>query len=441
MATGFRVQPQTKAVKKDPADSPIIIETRRATHLRIIWPRCPAAFTILLLGALATMTWGRPFHFFDPPDTHRAQTQAGMTAGNLLPSESGPWGELEVIRINTEPPEEYVSQRYRYGTVRWFFGDYSRERIIALFRSAGLDEAQQKALWGNAYSNSNGTEWIFRPDAKLLLDLSPESRKVIYLALGDFERNAAQYDPFRWRAEALDEWFLSGSLSDETINLVKKLLFYRGQAVLFADPELVLSTIRKPEERLQLLKTLSRQSTLLVKLKIQPDSSVDALVDYWGKHNRSKDISALLNSLVKVPGGCTLDIVHLLPRFARQRLYTYPILAKGVVDPRYDCHWSSMNFWNDPPDNRLGEDPSYAKAVLTRDYESVSEPYEFGDLIFIANAGNTGIHSAVYIADDIVFTKNGSSITSPWIFMKLPRMLAYYANQGEDLHVLAYRRK
>ena len=54
------------------------------------------------------------------------------------------------------------------------------------------------------------------------------------------------------------------------------------------------------------------------------------------------------------------------------------------------------------------------------------------------------MHAAVYIADDIVFTKNGFHCTQPWILMHLKDMVETYAARlptGKQLNVLYYRRK
>lgn len=50
-------------------------------------------------------------------------------------------------------------------------------------------------------------------------------------------------------------------------------------------------------ERVHLLKTLSRQSTLLMKLLVGPETDVGALERYWGKVGRAKDLRPLLESL------------------------------------------------------------------------------------------------------------------------------------------------
>ena len=273
----------------------------------------------------------------------------------------------------------------------------------------------------------------------MLLGLTPASRKTIYLALAEFEQNLSQYEPFRWRASDVDGWFEAAGLADETIALVKQLSYMRGSAVLFADPEVVLATLRTPDQRRRLVKTLSRQSTLLVKLRVRPDSDVDALTAYWGGR-RAKDVRALLQSLTHVQGGYSIDVVHLLPRLVRQRLYTYPVQARDGIDESFDCHWTSMNFDNDPPDGRMA-DPAYVLDVLKRDYVSVTAPYRIGDVLFFAVGGQDGIHSAVYIADDIVFTKNGSTAVSPWLFMKLDRLVSYYESLSEGLQIRGYRKR
>jgi hypothetical protein len=83
-----------------------------------------------------------------------------------------------------------------------------------------------------------------------------------------------------------------------------------------------------------------------------------------------------------------------------------------------------MNFFNDPPDDRYHNDEVWRKE-LEQDYTPVAEAV-FGDLIFFLRTDGTPLHAAVHIADDVVFTKNGGSLTQPWILMKLEDLLAKY---------------
>ena len=55
-------------------------------------------------------------------------------------------------------------------------------------------------------------------------------------------------------------------------------------------------------------------------------------------------------------------------------------------------------------------------------------------------ADRSSIHSAVYIADDIVFTKNGPSAATPWVLSTIAEMKAFYPG-WKPLSVSFYRRR
>jgi hypothetical protein len=357
-----------------------------------------------------------------------------------LSSKMGPWGELQTTRIITEPPEEFVISYLQIQPSRWIFRDYTTEKLDKLFTSAGLTDAQRESLLKKATWDSYNSVCVISPDEKFVKEMSPHARAVIYITLSTNPENGFQNEPFRFRSDSIDEWFEDSGLSEQTIALVKRLIYQRGMTALFSDLNIVLPTLSSSAQKIRLVKTLSRQSTLIAELQIRPDTDVSALAAYWGiREGRTRDIRPLLDSLTKVPNGCTIDIVHLLPRFARKRLYSYPSLARNANDPVYDCYWSSMNFWNDPPDDRFG-DLGYVKQVIESEYYPVYENYAFGDVMMFMASDTEAIHSAVYIADDILFTKNGSSVRSPWIFMRLDRLVAYYQTNA-DLKIRAYRRK
>jgi len=50
------------------------------------------------------------------------------------------------------------------------------------------------------------------------------------------------------------------------------------------------------------------------------------------------------------------------------------------------------------------------------------------------------VHLGVYVADDVVLTKNGVEDLQPWVLMKFPEMRALYT-QERALDLLGYRRK
>ncbi len=60
--------------------------------------------------------------------------------------------------------------------------------------------------------------------------------------------------------------------------------------------------------------------------------------------------------------------------------------------------------------------------------------------MFVLNPDGGVIHSAVYIADDIVFTKIGANFAQPWILMRMENLLHVYTLNKEPTAVF-YRHK
>ena len=194
-----------------------------------------------------------------------------------------------------------------------------------------------------------------------------------------FEENLFQHEPFRFRADFADEWFANSGVPESLQKLVRHLTYRRGNTLLFSDPHLVLPIIPSESEKVRLLRTLSRQSTLTMQLHVSPETDLDSLLDYWAPHEDNvKDIKPLLESVSKIPDGFDIDIIHFLPRFARKRIYTYPRANGDKGETSCDCHWNSMNFWNDPPDDQFACATNVIHALET-DYETVLDNFRFGD--------------------------------------------------------------
>lgn len=348
----------------------------------------------------------------------------------------GPWGELQYTRMLIEPPETLVTDEVLAPhPARWFFAGYSRETLHPLCEDAGLAPDALDAFIDPA---SPGGAVIVRPPAEFVLGLSASARAALYGVLALSPENPNQQEPFRFRAADVDEWFADSGLAPATIAAVRRVLYRRGTSVICSDADVLLPTLPTREERTRLLLTLARKSTLLVKLRVRPDSDIAALEDYWGRGPRAKDIGSLLQSLAKRPRGITIDITHLLTRFARARIYTYPG-GSDRIDASHDCHWSSLNFFNDPPDDTYA-DAEVVRKAFENDYEPVEGPRTFGDVLLFARGDDEVIHSCIYIADDIVFTKNGASSTIPWMLMSLDDVIAFYP-ADKPLTVRTYRRK
>ncbi len=408
------------------------------------------------LAWLGILVWqGQTVHSSDHSVAPRPDQQDQARRGN--PSESevdarhstrvrwcrpGPWGNIMLTRISIEMPNELVFfDAEGPPAVQWFVGGCNRPQALERFRQAGLTAEQFEQLSDpTIWREEPPGAWATPPES-LVLDLSPAARAHIYNQLAVFPENEAQRSAFTYRPEMLDERIEDSGLQAETIERFRKMLYPRGKSLLFADTIPLLRQLTGEEAKRRFIKTVSRKNTVLAKLRVDEQTDVDALVRYWGVGGRSKDLRSLLESLSRVEGGCYIDVVHLLPALARRRIYTFPSASEDSRTLQPDCHWTALNFFNDPPDDRLAS-PEFASSVVRSEYSAIAAPGQLGDVVFVADASGEAIHSAVYIADDLVFTKNGARFTEPWTLMNLDDMLAIYAAAqppNAPLKVLYYR--
>jgi hypothetical protein len=276
-----------------------------------------------------------------------------------------------------------------------------------------------------------------RPPESLVLGLAETARAAIYAALAAFPENGPQNDAYRIHVSGADDWFDSDLMSPATIALVRPLLYRRGNHLIFSDQDIVLARLGSPDERLKLIKNLSRRTALLVELRVEHGADTDALARYWGKGRRSQDIEPLLYSLAHRPQGGAIDLVHLLPPFARALLYTYPVPSEKPEAAARDCHWTSLNFFNVSPDDRFLNLDAVRDALLN-DYQPFAGEPTMGDILMLFNESGAGVHSCVYLADGIVFTKNGSAPSVPWLLSRLDDVVAFYSING-PLRTQVYR--
>ena len=360
---------------------------------------------------------------------------------NRVPLTMGPWGNLELVPMVIEPPDEFIfiSQQMSHAE-GWVFTGYSANSLADLFNTSELSPATRGWLMNTQNWQIAAGQILIRPPPAVVMDLGGQARRKIYQALALCGGNPLQENPLSFRANSDADWFGAAGLSKATIATAKALLYPRGNALCLSDWPLVLKLLESQEERRRFLEVTGRQTTVLLRLKLGQRSNVDKLVDYWGRGGRNKDIRPLLQSLTQVTGGVALDVVHLLPRFARSRIYNYPYpVEKDSRSVTPNCFWSAMNFFNDRPEDELA-DPSQMRARLERDYFAVEEPSRLGDVILLSRPNGTLVHAAVFIAADVVWTKNGATHTQPWLLARMEDLAASYPSDT-PLAMRAYRRK
>lgn len=396
--------------------------------LRFSWRfflRSAAASVIVALLALGTFWWftGKP---------------PKSAIGSIFHLAPGPWGILTAQPILIEAPSSLLAANFHLGDGRWYFSAGSREEAENQMRSAGLTNAQCSGLIRTLQPSPNQPDlWAAIPSPELIRSLSPQVRSALYEHLARLPQNFAQVEPFRITDLYLDDWLNPGPVPPDIIEEVKSLLWQRGNTLLFSDYNTVVDSLASPEHRTALLRQLTRKASLVVKLRIPDHGDIEPLIRYWGTGGQADAVQPLLASLAHSGGG-NIDISNLLPAFARQRLYRFAEPLPGsTLGP--DCHWTTFNFFSiGAPDDSL-HSSSGVEHVLRRSYTPVTGEPRFGDVVLLMLADGRSIHSAIYIADSIVFTKNGRALAAPYIFSTMDDMLAFYPN-SQRITLAYYRR-
>jgi hypothetical protein len=338
----------------------------------------------------------------------------------------GPWGDLEYSTVYLEASTEQLksSELPTYDT-EWNFVGYTDDQVTKLFVTTDMPETVRAELIDRTKWRHAKDMVTVVPSNEALLGLSPEARVAIYSVLTRWEEDPYHHEPVAIMAHSIREWLAHAELPEEIVSTVEKMSYHRGKNLVFADTPLVLRMVKTEEERLKIRKALSRTPTLMVRLCLTPESDVAAISEYWGGSTISRDIGPFLEAVAE-SGTATVDLVHLLPPIPRRLIYTFPGPEFGRTGYYPDCHWTSLNYRNADPLERLA-DPTLATAYVLDNYTKVQGPYHYGDVIFLMDgASGNAIHSCVYLADDLVFTKNGRGPTQPWVVMKLEDVVTYY---------------
>lgn len=355
---------------------------------------------------------------------------------------TGPWGSLEINDIAISPVDILVPGQP--GTplpVNWTFENFSVPQLKELLGSLDLTEFQRADLLATNTWEIAANGLTLHPSGETILGLTPEVRMRLYDILGTTAANQDYFQPWSMKTQLFESRLVRSGLNPEAQDLVRRLAYSRGSRTFISDLAVILNRLKDADQKRDVMRLLNSASTYQVKLIVPPGADTDALAAYWGMQSRRKDIKPILESLSQLPGGGKLDIAHLLPAFARQRLYVYPspILAQDGV--RRDCHWTSLNFFSLVPDDRFGNSEEATRLILENYYQTGEAP-QYGDLALFMLPSGDSIHSAVVLAGNLAFTKNGETLDQPWIIMDIDELRELYGfYYHATLGVQYWRRK
>ena len=371
----------------------------------------------LICLILAGLLWK---HDFDTSELH----------GTKPLIRSGPWGDLQEWDLRLEHAPEFASSS-SVSQPPWGLGTLSPQSVQDLLRQSGCSE-QQTALLMRGLSRTPEGRTTLVPDREALLSLSPEVRSKLYLSIARDPLNGIMATPVLVPDGKLKRVFVSHPhLYPKVKDLMGKLCYRRNGFTYFSDVDFVKSQLESEKDKVDFQRAISGIEAVNARLIIRDDTDIDKPINYWGVAMNGvllKDLRPFFEAEKALPHGGTLSILYVLPPMARARLFTSPL----PPDPRHpeqalpNCHWTALNFFKATPDDQLTNN-EYAAKYLLSNYYQIENPGMAGDLVLLKDKKGEVIHSAVFLADDLVFTKNGVTHAQPWILMHIKEMAAHYS--------------
>lgn len=409
-------------------------------HTPVAYMAVPRQWLVALVGALV-VPWIAVASIWLKPERPKRTDEEG--SATVTAARSGKWGELTLDPIIISPPMELVFTDWGFlPRPTWFFPGANADTMARVLQSAGVSAADVARLREQARPEPRIAGVILAPDPAWVRALDPEIRSRIYHTLARSELNVNQAQAFRYPGSDPDRWFNRNLISDHTRRLIDPLIYNDGGYMLLSDIELVRSQIDGNDELRRLGKAFFQQPTVLARLSVDRTANLDALVEYWGRGGRRTEVRPLIESVAGSGKDQLIDIASLLPPFARNHLYCYPKLSAADLDRPavVNCLWTSLNFFRSTPDDRF-LDAAVALKALKEDYFLVEGDFELGDIVLFLDEKGDVFHAAVYIADNLVFSKNGISAMAPWTFITIDEVRGYYNWRSENPRLLVHRRK
>jgi len=387
-----------------------------------------------------------PFAFAETAPGSPTPAGSSGTRGeqpSVFYSNPGPWGKLRSFYIYLEAPKALVDDYpLPNPKPRWSLPESTAEQLPKYFKDVGLPESFREALLNPAnQSRMGGMIHLFPPIAELEA-MTPAMRELVYGELRKYPTNEYHAEPVLVTTDTVEEFYRTSKLRPELVGKIRAMSYRYGNCLAFSDLTALLSFADSESEARLIFKTFTRTRSLMVHLELPEETDIEPLLEYWslGLGVRRKDLEPIMQSILDTREIERLGLSHILPAQARKLLYTYPgpeFVLEGIQP---DCHWTSLNFFNYTPQNFLLSERLATSSVLEK-FTPVKPPYRYGDILFYLDSEKgSAEHSCVYLADDMVFTKNGRNAFQPWVILKLDEVSKLYLHD-KITSIQGYRHK
>ncbi len=327
--------------------------------------------------------------------------------GNLLVGKAGPWGTIERFQFTFEPDLGAISPGDCPETPKtWRFPGTDMAGVRKRLDLVGMTGGEVEALARQTSCDADGCT-VFPDVGQVAALFSRIGERLHRELLGNGGNPWTLNVPYRTR-RAVHASLAASGLPEGLQKQVLSLWFPWGRRLALADPAPVCRGATDDVKR-SLARFFEASDTSLARLLVSADADVDGLANYWVVARRFTGVRSLLASLAKPPCGGRLDVTHLLPAFARERINRLP---QGA-DVDGDGLWFALNFFNQVPqmawvDPRLG-----AEALKDGWREVPVDAVSLGDVMRFS-AGVREI-AGVVVAGELLITRFGDTRFDPWL--------------------------
>jgi hypothetical protein len=369
-----------------------------------------------------------------------AMTTALLRGAEVISCKPGPWGRIEYETIYLQAPDWVLDRFSMPGTQpRWSFPGATAEAVQALFARWTFDPAALKRWFEPGNCRQDEEAFTIYPTPEEVIALPAATRAALYRELSKSPLNQYHAEPAFITGTNVESWLRGAGLRPLAVELVRKLTYLDGDALLFSDFRTLVSHADSEAEAREWVAALTRTRAVVAYLRVGPEDDYESLRRYWSAGFRRRDSLPMLDSQRERANGGRLDIAHLLPPLPRRLLYSYPTPDVERTGTTPNCHWTTLNFFNYTP-QELYLDLRLAASRVLGGYEKTKEAPTFGDALLFLDANGNAVHSCVFIADELVFTKNGSNSATPWILAPLKDVKQIYLRHP-GMKIEVYRRR
>lgn len=392
----------------------------------------------------------RPLHLFLVPSPRRIAaaillyalvpaTQGHSQDNGGVVRSTGPWGVIESYPVILEPPASHLWETLYDERSYWNFGTMDQASARTLLADLGLTQETLSLIDRDGMWKPSSSGLDLELNDAIVESLRPEDRSALarWFRLNNeyyFSRAVINLEGGNFSA------FENGKVSEEALDLVKRMTFKRRNVLSLMDRSYILRQLETDEEKERFLRATFATRGLIVSLVLDGTTPLEPVIDYWSADGWNREFDSTLRGVLSTTGVERIDLVQILPPVPRRYLYGFTNLRDVVPNNTPDCFWASVQFFHRKASPRL-LDSMACQQHLEGQFEPLEGERRFGDLVCMFNESDGSfLHSYIHIADDIVFTKNGASFARPFVLTRRSDMLSVYLDES-TFYERTYRRK